>query len=201
MKISKKWTSIIESIVLMLIITIWVVWVLNIFSNSQKLSVNSKNRLEAISIAREWIEWITNMRDTNWILFQANLDDCWNTLNYNADCITLWNTAISSWSYILYKNTDDRWYLSGITVWWDYSSWSYRTAFEVKLDNNWFYTQSWWVTSLKPFFTREIKFDYFWTEIPPQKVKVSSIVSWSDSSSPKIQKVNLETTLTNWKKN
>lgn len=200
MQISKSWTTIIESIVVTLIVAIWVVWVLNIFSNSQKLSTNSKNRFEAIAIAREWIEWLTNMRDTNWMNFQANIDDCWNTINYDSNCITWWASQIATWSYIMYKNTDNRWYLSQINVPWDYSSWTYRNAFEVKLDNEWFYTQSWWVTQIKPLFTREIIISYLPTTPALQKMKVTSLVWWADSSSTKNQKVKLETILTNWKR-
>jgi hypothetical protein len=31
---------------------------------------------------------MTNIRDTNWKVFGANLQYCWNVLNYDSACIT-----------------------------------------------------------------------------------------------------------------
>jgi hypothetical protein len=59
----------------------------DVFSSSQKLSSATKYRIEAISIAREGIEAVTNIRDTNAILFASDLDNCWNVLNYDNRCI------------------------------------------------------------------------------------------------------------------
>jgi hypothetical protein len=59
----------------------------NIYGSSIKLSNSTENKITAISIAREGIEAITNIRDTNNLLFKADLKNCWNVLNYNANCI------------------------------------------------------------------------------------------------------------------
>lgn len=194
MKLNKKWTSIAEAIIVMMIVTIWVVWMYNIYNNSQNLSNNSINRLKAIDIAREWIEAVTNVRDTNWLLFWANLDNCWDTYNYDSSCITN-NVNISSRSYIIYKNNENRWILEPKTT-WNYSSWTYRNNFEVKTDDKWFYTQSWWTNKIIPLFTREIKINNLW-----QEMNVKSIVRWTDSwRNSWNYEVKLETTLTNWKK-
>ncbi len=199
MKLNKKWTTIIESIIVMVIVTIWVVWMYNIYNNSQKISDASINRVQAVAIAREWIEAFTNIRDTNWLLY-ANKTNCWNTYNYNSSCM-ITDVDISTWSYIIYKNSSDRWNLEPKTT-WVYSSWTYRNDFKVMLDGNWFYTQTWWITEIKPLFTREIKISYpsdTWT--PTQKINIESIVRWSDSSRNTWNfEVKLETVLTNWKK-
>jgi len=194
-----KWTSLVEAMIVMLIVIVWVVWMYNIYWSSQKLSDSTANRLQAISIAREWIEAMMNIRDTNWILFAANTNNCRNSLNYNSSCILWVWTLISSWSYIIYKNTDDRWTLSG-AISWDYTDSAYRNNFLVKLDSNWFYTQSWWI-DFKPLYTREIKISYpswWWTST--WEMNVESIVKWSDSAKNWFYTINLNTTLTNWKK-
>jgi type II secretory pathway pseudopilin PulG len=202
MKILKNWTSIVESIIVTMIISIWVVWVFNIFSNSQKLWVDSKFRLQATLIAREWIEWFMNIRDTNWKIFQANLNNCWNALNYNANCITSTSYIIWTWSYSIYKNSSNRWYLSWSSITPNtYDNVNYRNAFLVQLDSDWLYTQSWGVSNLNPTFTREIKVSYLPSTLANQKLKVQSLVQWTDPSKSWIQKVQLETILTNWKKN
>lgn len=86
---SKKWTSIIETIIVMLIVVIWVVWMYRIFVNSQRVSDSSSYRVQAISMAREWIEAYTNIRDTNWLIYWANIESCWNTPNWSFICFFL----------------------------------------------------------------------------------------------------------------
>ena len=206
-----KATSIAESLVIMLIVVTWVVWMYRIFSESTKLSNTTKNRIEAIQIAREWIEAMTNLRDTNWILYSADNRNCWNTTNYNNNCI--WNTGRSTtvgstdiwpWSYIIYKDSNDRWSIFSKTT-GNYNTTVYKNDFKVTKDSDWFYTQTWW-TEFKPVFTREMKITYpentnwdSFIDSNDEKMKIISLVQWSDSSSEKAHKVELETILSNWK--
>lgn len=203
MKINKKWTSIIESIIVLLIVVMWIVWTYTIFTSSQKLSNTTQNRLEAIQIAREWLEAISNIRDTNWLMFSANYENCFMTLNYDANCITaddsdIWSIVIGSWSYIIYQDSDNRWRVESKTLW----SWfddDYRGKFLVFVDNNWFYTQSWSTLDTSPLFTRELIINPDTSDTPPQKYEIESIVRWIDSSRSDYHQVKLNMTLTNWK--
>lgn len=199
MKKSLYWTTIVEAMVVMLIIITWVVWAYNIFWNSMKLSDSTEYKLTAISIAREWIEAVTNIRDTNWLVYWANTTNCWFTENYISSCITNNNINFDTWSYILYNNSNNRWYLSWATTTATWFSLNYRNTFIVKKDANWFYTQS-WGTNFLPIFTREIKISYPIAWTPPQEVNIESIVRWVDNSSSNYHEVKLQTTLTNWKK-
>ena len=208
MKENKKAVSIAEILVVMLIIVTWVVWVYNIFSQSQKLSTTTKNRIEAIQIARGWIEAMTNIRNSNWILYASDHKNCWNTMNYNGDCISnttgSTNTDIISWSYTIYTDSYNRWILSKKNT-DSFRNPIYRDNFKVTKNTNNLYTQTWW-NQFKPIFTREIKISYIEdtnddTQINSndEKMKVISLVQWSDSSWDKPHKVELETILTNWK--
>lgn len=199
MKKSLYWTTIVEAMVVMLIIITWVVWAYNIFWNSMKLSDSTEYKLTAISIAREWIEAVTNIRDTNWLVYWANTNNCWFTNNYDSSCITNNNKNFTAWSYLLYNNSNNRWYLSSASTTATWFSLDYRNTFRVKKDANWFYTQS-WGTNFSPIFTREIKISYPITWTPPQEVNIESIVRWVDNSSSNYHEVKLQTTLTNWKK-
>ena len=209
MEINKKWTSVIEAIIVMLIVVSGIVWMYTIFTSSQKLSQSSQNKVLAISIAREWIEAITNIRDTNWINFSSNLENCWMTENYDRSCITNDDKYFSDWNYILYTNSDDRWVLEEII--WPVPTWFndiYRNTFMVYIDDNtWFFTQTWttsptWLTeTYNPIFTREIRLIPDTILDPPQKYNIESIVKWVDSSRSDYYEIKLETVLTNWKKN
>lgn len=199
MKKSFTGTSIVESMIVLLIVVIWIVWTYLIFTSSLKLSQTSQNRIIATQIAREWIEAIMNIRDTNWILFWANINNCWMTSNYNSNCITTANTHFSSWSYILYPWNDDRWYLSWITTSFTWFSVGYRNTFWLS-ESWWLYTQSGWTITSNPFYTREIKLIAIGSN-PPQNYKIESIVKWTDSSRNNWNfEIKLENELTNWKK-
>lgn len=203
MKSKKSWTTIIEAMIAMFIIIVWIIWVYTIYWKSQKLSTSVENRVKAISIAREWIEVLQNIRDTNWVLFSADSKNCWNVMDYNVSCLWNGNFKIQPWDYKIYKDTDNRWKLLPITATWEYDNPGYRTEYEVKLDNNWLYTQSWW-NSFKPLFTRKINISYIdtnWWAIDAndEKMLVKSIVNWGDRSKVWFYTVTLENLLTNWK--
>ena len=209
MKFSKKATSIIEAVIVLVVIWIWIVWSYKVFTNSQKLSHTTKNRIQAIEIAREWIEAMKNIRDTNWAMYSFAYNNCWNTLNYDWSCSSdIWKNIAkyieNNKSYIIYKNTSkNQWDLKEKTS-WPYNS-IYKNSFKVWLDNNWFYTQEIITKKLIPSFTREIKINYIdtnwgWTNKLDEKMKVTSIVKWVDSSWTKPHEVELETILSNWKK-
>lgn len=209
MKNNKNGASIIEALISMVIIVMWILWIYQIYFNTLFLSDSVNNRIIAIEIAREWIEAVINIRDTNWIKFGADYENCWNTNNYNNNCINnlnLTNTDILSWSYIIQRDAENKWFLS----WWvsgDYSNQAYRDFYWVKLDNKWFYTQSWWITMTWALFTREIKIDYIDTnsdwniDSNDEKMLVNSLVIWRDRVSTKPHKIELSTILTNWKNN
>jgi hypothetical protein len=210
MKITKKATWVAESIVVMLVILTGVTGMYKIYSASVRLEVWTTNKIQAIQIAKEWMEAITSIRNTNWILFGSDYKNCWNTLNYDAWCIS--NTSpvkiAHNWQYTIYKDNNDRWKLhlpTGISS-YIYSDDDYRNQFRIWIDDDWFYTATGTITNLKPVFTREIQISYIDTSNPSdgadsndEKMKVKSIVQWVDTSSKNTRKVELETTLSNWK--
>lgn len=210
MKYNSLGTSIVEAMVVMLIVVIGIVWMYGILSSSQKLSDMTHNRIEAIQIAREGIEAIMNIRDTNALLFQADLANCWNVLNYDTNCLSDATTAHDiphTGDFVIYQDTNFRWMLSQKSYAWadDYFNINYKNAFQVRKNGD-FYTQTGW-TDFLPLFTRDIKITYLdnitnaiATDSNTDKMKIQSIVRWTDTSSKKPYEIVLETVLTNWKK-
>ncbi len=205
MKKSKKATSIIEAIIILLVITSWVTWMYVIFSKSTQLATSTHNKIYWIQIAKQWIEAFTNIRNTNWLQFSSDYPNCWNTYNYDSDCI--WDNTtdydIQSWSYTIYRWSSDLWYLSGATS-WTFWTWTYNDDYKIWL-RNWIYSQSWSTDSLLPLFTRELQISYLEDDwITPwdsnnHKIKILSIVQWWDSTSTKPHKIILKQVLNNWK--
>ncbi len=195
-----NWTTIIEAIVVMVIVLVWVVWTFSIYDRSQKLATATQHKLEAIWIAREWLELVSNIRDTNLSLFAANTKECWLVNNYNSSCITQTTTGASlynSWSYSLILSwATNRYTLSWAST-WNFSDTNYKNAFRVNKDSNWYYIQWTW-SPFKPLYTREIQLSYTWADY--QKVIVKSIVKRVDSSKTSGNyQIVFDTLLTNWK--
>jgi hypothetical protein len=208
MKQNIKATSIIEALVVLLIVVTWVTWVYSIYTKSIKISNNAWNKITALSIAKQGIEVLTNIRDTNWLMYWGDIKHCWNSLNYSNLC--LWSTdntykIKNNTSYIIERNNIFKWTLSSKNT-NTFGDSDYRNDFKVWLDSKWIYAQ--WAninSELSPIFTREIKIRYLkedwisWDE-NDDKILIQSIVTWVDDSSSKIQQIEIEQILTNWKK-
>ncbi len=193
MKKIKKATSIVEAMIVMLIIVVWVTWLYNIFNVSMQLSNSTQNRIEAIEISREAIEAMKNKRDTSWLMFGWDTKNCFNTLNYDSWCVWNWWNRIENKSYIIYQNTNFKWYLEEKSPTWWFSDSNYRNNFRVFRDTDWFYTQTWTINPT--IFTREVKIE----NMTNTWFTVKSIVQWTDSSFDWVHKVVLENLITNWK--
>jgi len=193
MKKTKKATSLIESLIILMVIISWIIWLYQVLNSSIRLSNTTKNRIEAIEIAREWIEAMKNIRDTNWLTFAWDKENCWNTLNYDSGCV--WASSLvlisdtSTW--ILYQDNKNRWFLD-TTAWLNFKVWK---------DTNWYYTQTWVTDTNKTIYTREINIEYTnWKSATTATwMTVSSTVTWTDNSKEN-QKVVLTDLISNWEK-
>lgn len=221
MKKNLQATSIIEAIVVLIVVVTGIVWVYNIMISSQRLSNSTADRIEAIQIARDGLEAVTNIRDTNWQLFAADYENCWNVLSYSWWCIwvvttsdkfasfasppTPWNRII----YKIFKNSTNQMELESSIMpetHIDYGSWSFRSNFGVWYDAMWFYTQNGAVSLTQPLFTRYLRFQYVDTDgsgglsrARDDKFTVTAIVEWFDPASRVPRKLEMSTVLTNWK--
>ncbi len=164
---------------------------------------DTENNIKAINIAREGIEGMINIRDTNWLRFSSDKSNCWRIDGYLATCIgdTSETDKIATWSYTIYSR-NGVWFLSWAVTSDPASTWStYKDNFAVGLDTNSFFTQTGVVNTLcsaflqsgcKTIFAREIK---IWVS-STGSMQVTSMVSWYDK---RLQQVTIDTILTNWK--
>ena len=224
MKYSQKAAWIIEAMVVLLLLTVWVTGVYSILVSSQKLSQSTSYRIEAIQIARDSLEAMTNIRDTNWVEFWGDVRNCWNTWNYDRDSTPscIWDDSWDSQrishtanqSFILYRDE----------VTWkfelerrsrnpnNFSELDYRDNFRVYYDDNWFYTQSWSLSLpdenlLSREYTREIRIDYLnenfqsqWsTAVSNPAMDITVLVQWADPAVTENRSLEMTTRLTNWR--
>ena len=194
--------------VVLLITISGIVGVFWIMSASTDLANSTADRIEAIQIARDGLEAFTNIRDTNWKLFSADYDNCWNTLNYNNLCIgddsaTYDITHNNSEGLSISKNINNQFELNVHDNSWWFSDDDYKTRFKVQKDSNGFYTQSWWV-DFTPLYTRELNIEYLQSDNTTgdsndPKMKLTTIVQWNDPGSNTTREIEMSTLLTNWK--
>ncbi len=101
---SQRGNSIIEVMVVIIILTIGITGAYNIISSGQKLSSTAENRIKAINIAREGLEAVENIRDTNWIKFSSDYNNCWKVKDYDTTCIGNSGKEYLTGSYILIQS-------------------------------------------------------------------------------------------------
>ncbi len=194
--IKQTGSSIIEIIVVILVLTTGIIGVYSILSSSSRLAATTEKRVQAINLAREGLEIGQNIRDTNWIRFSSDYENCWSTFNNDSTCIG--NNSFSNKLNGVYVPI-----LNG-------SLWTLWAASDsgVYINNNGLPVQ--WITTpptnlcsnviqkdCRSFFTRTIAF----TPSGTWTLNVTSTVSWSDTSSTKPHIINLDLELKNWKVN
>ena len=159
---------------------------------------DSENRIKAINLAREGIEWVTNLRNTNWLRFSSDQTNCWKVQWYVAGCIgdsLSATTRLSTTIPYVLTNTNGAWYLTGANT----------TASGLWVDANWYYMASGTTTpkctitlttNCRSPFTREIRISGTDNTTNSGTMTVTAVVDWYEK---RAQNVTLKTTLTNWK--
>lgn len=95
MKTNKKWYTMVELMVAILIFTIGFLSAYLLVYSAINSSIRSKNEIIASNIAREQIELIKNVRDTNWI---KSLN--WDNIDRYLTTTWTWNLS-ETWFYII----------------------------------------------------------------------------------------------------
>ena len=202
-KINKQAMSIIEVMIAIFIFTLWIASVFMIISSAWNINSYNKDFIIASNLAREQVELIRNIRDTNYKKFQR-----WNMLkpeSWNYNTVFKENNfyKIENWSWIGWFHIKTstwvvipnfKWALKNTT---DNSEEEYRLCLDP--DNKYVYCN--WNSSLKetPFYKyieiQEItKPD--WTKIE-NSFKINSVIYWNKEG---IHKVEIPTILADYKR-
>lgn len=72
----KKGFTLIELTVWIVLIGIWLTSIINVLQYATRLTNTAKSEVVAINLAREWVETVFNIRDTNWKMFSSKKDQC-----------------------------------------------------------------------------------------------------------------------------
>ena len=200
----KRGFGLLEAMIVIFVVSYGLMTAYSILSRGQRFSNVTANRIQAINIAREGVEAVTNIRDSNWLRFSADLPNCWKTKGYSQSCVG--NSGIghvigsgAAATFVPYLS-GGLWYLTGAA-----NSGVYLDAEGLPYQTGGTFTASGCsrisMKSCKTIFTRQLTITH--PNAPADVcgsgtgcMNVLSTVSWTDESS---HSVNLETLLTNWK--
>ena len=73
--------------VVMVVVSVAIVGVFGLVMNGLRLTTLTENRITALNLAREGIEAVSNIRDSNWLKYANDKDLCWMTADYDGACI------------------------------------------------------------------------------------------------------------------
>ena len=201
---NKKAMTIIEVMIAIFIFTLWLASVFMVISSAGNINTYNKNFIIASNLAREQIELIRNVRDTNYKKFQR-----WNMLH--PGWIDYNKVFTGSTSY-LYKIENWIW-VWGFSIKFD--TWTYISNFKNALkdktntdkenyrlclkDNKYIFCN--WDSSLKQTqFYKYLKIeqlkDKSWNPIE-NSLKINSVVYWNQKG---IHKVEIPTILADYKR-
>ncbi len=113
-----KGETIAETVIALTVLAIGITLSSALMAGSLKNINTSKERVIATNIAREGIEAVRNIRDTNWLKFSGKRRDCWNHMpKILADdsCAGDGTDWIQPGTYVAYTDEDYRWRLKEVT--------------------------------------------------------------------------------------
>lgn len=208
MNYNNKWFSIIEIIVWIFIFSLWLSAIYLIIVSSLNLNEYNKNQIIASNLAREWVELVQNLRDSNY----KNLHN-WDSLNPNLE----WNyndenNLMQSGSYYKVELDPQALFpafsvkIEKIQDFWEWKAFlsSKMQDYELCIDENYKYTYNCSGQNKRSWFYRYVKFeelkyiDEDWNEqIVANSFKLISKVIWYKRW---YHEINFSTILADYKK-
>jgi type II secretory pathway pseudopilin PulG len=106
---ARRGETLLEVIVALLVLTIGSATATSLIVTSIRANQFNKDSLIALNLAQEGLEYMRNLRDTNWIKFSANNKGCWNMKPAVASCTAAGHIdeAVTDGGYALgFENID-----------------------------------------------------------------------------------------------
>ena len=150
MNSQKKWFTLIEIIIIISVVSVWIVIVVSALNNANKYLQKSREKIIAINLAREWIEEITNIRDSNrkknaWKRDESRLK--LNPMDSN-------DKRFTSGTYIILSEISggqQYFYGSGSFTGFDWNLWNTINNNKYSLcQNNWIWSACPWMEAISP---------------------------------------------------
>ena len=110
----KNWFTLIEVVIVCTVFAIMLVGIIWAINKAYIYMNNTRTKVRATNLAREWVEMMFNIRDTNWRKCSWKKDEFWlyvGTWWDESSCVA--SNKFTSWTYVL-SQWDGTLYASGI---------------------------------------------------------------------------------------
>lgn len=116
---SRKGNTIAETIIVLIIVSFGIIETFKVLTTGGRLADTTEARIQAINLAREGIEAVENIRNTNWLKFPSNFENCFDVANYDSDCVGgIAGTFSPIYSSGILVQSGTLWYLTGSIATW-----------------------------------------------------------------------------------
>lgn len=196
MKTNKKGETLIEVIAALTSLVLAGIAAMTLIISVMTSTAISKEYLIAQNLAREGIEGVTNIRDTNWLLFPSEKGECWMIID-SSECPEGATVSIDK-DYILTR-TDKLNFKLEKGVWND--DMKNNGDFQLKLNAKGVYEQHSLSPALEqpfPVFYRKIEFGKVGSAELTDEVQVTVTIAWMNKSN--LTKYELSSILANYEK-
>lgn len=106
--------TIAETIIALSVLAIGVTIASSAIVSSLRNMNNAKNRIIAVNLAREGLETMRNVRDTNWLQYSDRRRQCWNHNPGQIPCDG--STPLPPGRYVIYRDANHRFLLAEATI-------------------------------------------------------------------------------------
>ena len=151
LKNNKKWFTLVETILVCSIFAIMVVWIIAAINRSYIFMDNTRLQVRATNYAREWVEMMFNIRDTNRRRKAWDKDAC--RLVKNIDVDNPCDNFFSTWLFTLEKWVNGSWDM------YFYASWINLGSLEIDEA----YGDNFWAHLDDANWLKDSKITYTWT--------------------------------------
>lgn len=192
--------TLIEVLVAIVILVVGVLAALRVISLASVQNSLTAQNVQAVNLAREGLEAVREIRDTNWLRFAGERRDCWSALNN--DCqISDDRNSIKKGNYSIGFTSDYKWEMTQfIGKELNLNDGGLDADFRLKLENG-LYNDDAHAAGKDTVFFRQIKWEYLNTDgttsdTTTDSARVTAKVEWYDHG--RIKNVTLSTVLTDY---
>ena len=141
LRTNRKGATLMELMAMLLVVSLALTAFFYTLSQSLVFARDAEARIKAVALAREGVEAMYNIRNTNWLRFSSSRTKCWDSLNYDPMCLNGANgNKIENGSYILYSE-NGLWKLESTTAGdWGSGFTASATRFQIGITKDGWYT-------------------------------------------------------------
>lgn len=110
-------STIVEAMIVLIVVTVGVTGTYEILQGGVKLASSTESRIQAINLAREGVEAMENIRNTNWTKFSSDYENCFDVADYDPSCVgNATAPKLTTGTEKILTNQNGMWYL-GVYTW------------------------------------------------------------------------------------